>query len=65
MFVLRDVEEMSIAETAGALGINEQLVKTRLMRARLMMQKILAPQLKSRRTGFLGFFSRKAGGSWL
>lgn len=65
VFVLRDVEEMNIAETAAALGINEQLVKTRLMRARLMMQKILAPQLKSRRTGFLGFFSRKAGGSWL
>jgi len=65
VFVLRDVEEMNIAETAAALGINEQLVKTRLMRARLMMQKILAPQLKSRRTGFLSFFSRKAGGSWL
>lgn len=65
VFVLRDVEEMNIAETAVALGINEQLVKTRLLRARLMMQKILAPQLKSRRTGFLGFFSRKAGGSWL
>ena len=65
VFMLRDVEEMNIAETAAALGINEQLVKTRLMRARLMMQKILAPQLKSRRTGFLGFFSRKAGGSWL
>lgn len=65
VFVLRDVEEMSIAETAAALCINEQLVKTRLMRARLMMQKTLAPQLKSRRTGFLGFFSRKAGGSWL
>ena len=65
VFVLRDVDEMSIAETAAALGINQQLVKTRLMRARLMMQKILAPQLKSRRTGFLGFFSRKAGGSWL
>jgi RNA polymerase sigma-70 factor, ECF subfamily len=65
VFVLRDVEEMNIAETAAALGISEQLVKTRLMRARLMMQKVLAPQLKSRRTGFLGFFSRKAGGSWL
>ncbi|HLH07589.1 MAG TPA: sigma-70 family RNA polymerase sigma factor [Terriglobales bacterium] len=65
VFVLRDVEEMNIAETAEALGINEQLVKTRLLRARLMMQKILAPQLKTRRTGFLGFFSRKAGGSWL
>lgn len=64
VFVLRDVEEMNIAETAAALDINEQLVKTRLMRARLMMQKILAPQLKSRRTGFLGFFSRKAGGTW-
>lgn len=64
VFVLRDVEEMNIAETAAALGINEQLVKTRLIRARLMMQKILAPQLKSRRTGFLGFFSRKTGGTW-
>lgn len=65
VFVLRDVEEMNIAETAAALGINEQLVKTRLLRARLMMQKILAPQLKTRRTGFLGLFSRKASGSWL
>lgn len=43
VFVLRDVEEMSIAETAKALGITEASVKTRLLRARLQMRDALAP----------------------
>jgi RNA polymerase sigma-70 factor, ECF subfamily len=43
VFVLRDVEEMSIAETAKALGITEAAVKTRLLRARLQMRDALAP----------------------
>lgn len=42
--LLRDVEELSIRETAAVLGVSEGLVKTRLFRARLMMQKILLPQ---------------------
>ena len=62
--MLRDVEELSIAETAAALEVSEGVVKTRLLRARLMMQKILAPQLTSKRRGLFGWFSSKAGGSW-
>ncbi|MGA8488935.1 MAG: sigma-70 family RNA polymerase sigma factor [Terriglobales bacterium] len=38
---LRDVEELSIAETAALLGVSQGAVKTRLLRARLRMQKIL------------------------
>ncbi|HEX3438400.1 MAG TPA: sigma-70 family RNA polymerase sigma factor [Pseudacidobacterium sp.] len=44
--VLRDMEEMSVQETAEALGISIALVKVRLHRARLLLQKSLAPQLK-------------------
>jgi RNA polymerase sigma-70 factor (ECF subfamily) len=54
--VLRDVEEMDIRETAAALGISEGAVKVRLHRARGMLQRELAPQLKAfapRRKGFL------------
>ena len=45
-FVLRDVEEMSIAETAELLDVTPVTVKVRLHRARMMLQKALAPQLK-------------------
>lgn len=41
--ILRDVEHLSITETAEALGITESSVKTRLLRARLMMRDALAP----------------------
>jgi RNA polymerase sigma-70 factor, ECF subfamily len=43
VLVLRDVEQMSIAETAKALGISEENVKTRTSRARLQMRDRLAP----------------------
>ncbi len=46
IFVLRDVEELSIAETAELLQITPASVKVRLHRARMMLQKNLAPQLK-------------------
>ncbi len=65
VLLLRDVEDFSIAETSAALGVSDGVVKTRLLRARLMMQKILAPQLASKRTGLFGLFRNKAGGSWL
>ncbi len=64
VLLLRDVEEFNIAETAAALGVSEGVVKTRLLRARLMMQKILAPQLQSKKSGLFGLFRSKAGGSW-
>jgi len=64
VLLLRDVEEFNIAETAATLGVSEGVVKTRLLRARLMMQKILAPQLQSKKSGLFGLFRSKAGGSW-
>jgi RNA polymerase sigma-70 factor, ECF subfamily len=47
VFQLRDVEELSAKETAGALGISVPSVKVRLHRARMMLQKRLGPLLKS------------------
>jgi RNA polymerase sigma-70 factor (ECF subfamily) len=46
VFLLRDVEELSINESAEALGITIASVKVRLHRARIMLQKRLVPQLK-------------------
>ena len=50
VFLLRDVQHFSIEETAEALGISRASVKTRLLRARLMLRDMLAPGL---------------GGAWL
>jgi RNA polymerase sigma-70 factor (ECF subfamily) len=46
VFVLRDVEHMSIEETAQTLGISAGAVKTRLLRARLMLRDLLSPGLE-------------------
>jgi RNA polymerase sigma-70 factor (ECF subfamily) len=46
IFLLRDVEELSVDESAEVLGITVASVKVRLHRARIMLQKKLAPQLK-------------------
>ena len=43
VFILRDIQNLSIEETAEILGINEGNVKTRLLRARLRMRDALAP----------------------
>jgi len=43
---LRDVEELSVNDTAALLGISVSLVKVRLHRARMMLQKKLVPHLK-------------------
>jgi RNA polymerase sigma-70 factor (ECF subfamily) len=47
VFLLRDVEELTIGETAEMLNVSIPSVKVRLHRARLMLQKQLAPQLKT------------------
>jgi RNA polymerase sigma-70 factor (ECF subfamily) len=47
VFLLRDVEEMNINETAVALSISIPNVKVRLHRARMMLQEQLAPQLRT------------------
>ena len=46
VFQLRDIEQLSVNEAAAALGITTASVKVRLHRARMMLQKTLAPQLK-------------------
>ena len=46
VFLMRHVEELSVIETAAALSISIPSVKVRLHRARMMLQKQLAPQLK-------------------
>ncbi|PWT77992.1 MAG: RNA polymerase subunit sigma-70 [Acidobacteria bacterium] len=43
VLVLRDVQQMSISETAKLLQISEENVKTRTSRARLQMRDRLAP----------------------
>jgi RNA polymerase sigma-70 factor, ECF subfamily len=45
--LLRDLEELSTAETAEILGVREEVVKTRLHRARLAIREKLQPYLDS------------------
>ena len=52
VFVLRDMEHLNIQETAEALGISVASVKTRLLRARLMLRDLLAAGWQQ------GWFSR-------
>jgi RNA polymerase sigma-70 factor (ECF subfamily) len=56
VLILRDVEDLSIAETAAALNISEANVKTRLLRARLQVRDALAPGIDgSWTTGEVGW----------
>lgn len=50
VLVLRDIEHLSVAETAHMLNISEASVKTRLLRARLQVRDALAP-------GFDGYWN--------
>src|SRR6266581_4700240 len=52
VLILRDVQHLSITETAQVLGQSEANVKTRLCRARLQMRDALAP-------GFNGAWTRE------
>ncbi len=42
VFILRDIQELSIKDTAEALGLSETNVKTRLLRARLHLREQLS-----------------------
>ena len=46
VFVLREVEGLTTAETAEALGLSEDVVKTRLHRARAMLREALARDVR-------------------
>jgi len=47
VFTLRDLEELNVEETARALGVTANVVKVRLHRARMLLQKRLVPFLKT------------------
>ena len=53
VFILRDLEQLSIKETAKILGLTEDNVKTRLRRARLFLRDLLSDYFeeKARRMG--------------
>lgn len=42
VFILRDIEKLSIRETSEALEISEAAVKVRLLRARLLLREMLS-----------------------
>ena len=52
VFILRDIEGLSIKETSEALNLTETNVKTRLLRARLNLREKLS-----------GYFSGRTNGS--
>jgi RNA polymerase sigma-70 factor (ECF subfamily) len=55
VFMLRDVNGLSVEETAEALHIPQQTVKTRLLRARRRLQVVLAPTLQGALQGTFPF----------
>jgi len=48
VFVLRDVQQLGVDETAQILGVSVAAVKTRLHRARLQMREQLSPAFRRR-----------------
>lgn len=49
VLVLRDIRQLTVAETAEVLGVREGVVKTRLVRARLQLRDRVAPLTTDRR----------------
>jgi RNA polymerase sigma-70 factor (ECF subfamily) len=62
VFLLRDVQHLSIEEAAEALGLSRAAIKTRLLRARLMLRDLLAPGLEGFLAGPLTF--KKGNKPW-
>jgi RNA polymerase sigma-70 factor, ECF subfamily len=50
VFLLRDVEKLNGNDTAQILDIDTSMVKVTLHRARMMLQRLLAPKLRSPQT---------------
>jgi RNA polymerase sigma-70 factor (ECF subfamily) len=55
VFVLHEIEGVSVEEAAAALDIPTGTVKTRLMRARRKLQQSLAPEVRAALTGTFPF----------
>lgn len=54
VLVLRDIRHLPVRETADLLGVSQEVVKTRLLRARLQLRDALAP-------GYDGNWTNNAG----
>jgi RNA polymerase sigma-70 factor, ECF subfamily len=54
-FVLREIEQMSVADTARCLGIEEATVKSRVHRARRLLQRDLTSELAAVLRGAFDF----------
>jgi len=59
VFVLRAVEEMSVEETAAALGIPEATVRTRFFRARSLLRESLAREVDTAMEGTYEFMGAR------
>ena len=57
--VLREVEEVDVAETAEALGVSESLVKTRLHRAHAMLRRELHARARGRIADLYAFHATR------
>ena len=55
VFIMRDVEDMTVQETADALDIPAATVRTRLFRARALLREALAKDVDSATVGVFGF----------
>lgn len=55
VFILREVEEMTVEETAAALSIPAATVRTRLFRARALLREALARDLDTATADIFGF----------
>ncbi|MCK9554161.1 RNA polymerase sigma factor [Aquamicrobium sp.] len=59
VFILRDVEGLSTADSAFCLNINEALVKKRLSRAREMLRQDLLKRLETEVSGIFDFAGKR------
>jgi RNA polymerase sigma-70 factor (ECF subfamily) len=59
VFVMREVEECSVEETARALALRPETVKTRLHRARRLLRKSLDARLASAMSGAFPFLGAR------
>ena len=55
VFVMREVEEMTVHETAGCLGIPEATVRTRLFRARALLRDSLERDMDTGKADVFSF----------
>ncbi|HMI50086.1 MAG TPA: sigma-70 family RNA polymerase sigma factor [Candidatus Saccharimonadales bacterium] len=60
VFTLRDLEELNVDETAAVLGTSANVVKVRLHRARMLLQKKLVPFLETTAPARKSWFWRNA-----